>query len=86
VAFTIFIPVESTSSVLEAGRPVLGNNYSEVCAGSRPPPRAACCALPQGKNMKQSKSLFYLGRDREWAMAREVALVANLRKSAFFKH
>jgi hypothetical protein len=42
--------------------------------------------LPQQENINLSVPLFYLGPDREWTMAREVALVANLRKSAFFKH
>ena len=42
--------------------------------------------LPQQENINLSVPLFYLGRDREWAMAREVSLVADLRKSTLFKH
>jgi hypothetical protein len=39
-----------------------------------------------GKTLNFLGTLFNLGRDREWAMAREGALVADLRKTAVFKH
>ena len=38
------------------------------------------------ENIKQRCTLFNVGRNRERAMAREVALVADPRKSTLFKH
>jgi hypothetical protein len=46
----------------------------------------ACGTLQQRENIKRSWPLFNVGRYRELVMAREGALVADLAKSALFKH